>query len=776
LQHKDTELNSGVIHVDFNTNMLYAYGIKSDTSQSGWEQSPVLVDKGQDYRGTEITYNFQTARGIIDYAGTESDEGFYSGTKIKKVDEKTFFVQEGFYTTCEDKDPHYGFFCLEMKVIPDDQVVAKWIWLTFGGVPFPVPLPFAVFPLETGRRSGLIAPVFGTDNRWGSYFKRTGYFWAINDYMDLTLTGDYYTRGGFGTDGRFRYNKRYNFEGSFDGGYSLKHQGEDSDADRSEQEDWRINWRHNHTLSPSSRIDVNLQFMSSNFFQENSVNYDNLLRNNIVSNATFYKNWDESGMSLRANYSRNQELQSGNITEILPSVSFNKSVFYPFRKKGAVGEEAWYEKVGFNYSAELRNRRQSQGGDLNVRGGIKHSFSTSASPKIGYITVSPSISYEERWYSKRINRAFEQSPETGELSLVTNDVDEINMIRTFSLGTSANTKIYGMFPVNSIGIEAFRHIISPSLSFSYQPDFSSDFWGYYDSYKDTTGEIIYYDKFQREIYGGVSRGERKILSFSVGNVFEMKTMEDLTDTTSQQDKFQLLNLSARISYDFAADSLNFSDIGISYRTSISDWVNLSGNATYSLYDYDVDGRTIDKFLLDEGKGIARLRNFGFSLSTSLSGEKFQSKQKPSQQEGEQLPEENVSEEVVYEGGQNNLYQSIYGDKDPDFTIPWSVNLSYNYNFSRSNPLNPFRSSTVSGSMNMNITKNWKITVSGSYDLVREEFAAPRIMISRDLHCWMMNFTWNPVGTYRGYQFEIKVKAPHLQDLKVEKSDSFFSGR
>ena len=401
---------------------------------------------------------------------------------------------------------------------------------------------------------------------------------------------------------------------------------------------------------------------------------------------------------------------------------------------------------------------------------MQHNINLSASPKIGYISITPNFRYQEKWYNKRIEQSFVKSSFSGQDSLVTNDVKEINFVRTFSMGVGASTRFYGIFQPNMFGINSIRHTVNPSISYNYQPDFSKSHWGYYGTYKDSTGKEIIYNKYQNEIFVGASSGEQQNLSFSTSNIFEMKTAVDPTDTTSKEKKIQLLNLDAGISYNLAADSVKFSRLNLGYRTQIGDWLNLSGNSVYSLYESNELGQETNQFLIKNKKGLLRLTNFQFSLSTTLSGEKLRSKTED--EGGTPLPEG----EYELGGTDRKIYQGLYNDKDPDFTIPWDISLSYNYVLDKSSPANTRSFSNVNGSLNFNLTPAWKFSLTGSYDFDRKEFSAPQVRISRDLHCWLMNFTWNPIGTFTGYRFEIRVKAPQLQDLKVTKQDQFYEGR
>jgi lipopolysaccharide assembly outer membrane protein LptD (OstA) len=770
LNYKETDLKAANIFVDFETSNIEAIGVPSDTLANAFDGKPILKDKGEVYEGFRMKYNFKTKRGIISSAQTETEGTYYTGSKIKKVDSETYFVQDGIYTTCSETDPHYCFYSHEMKVVNKEQITSKWIWLFFGGVPFPIPLPFAVFPIESGRRSGIIPPAFGDDGTYGRYFSRFGYFWAMSDYTDLALQGDYYTRGSYRFDSRFRYAKRYDFTGSVEGQYEFLRRNDISDPDLVETSNWRLIWNHNQNFDPSLRFDARLEFLSGNILQRNLVNLNDVLRNEIRSNATFFKNWEESGNSMSLNYSRRQVLETGEINEVLPSLTFSIPQKYPFRGKIASSEQKWYELIGYNYSGQFQNNRDKREGQLKIRGGIQHNINLSASPKIGYVSITPNFRYQEKWYNKRIEQSLIKSSFSGKDSLITNDVKEINFVRTFSMGVGASTRFYGIVQPNVLGINSIRHTVNPSISYNYQPDFSKSHWGYFGTYKDSTGKEITYNKYQNEIYGGASQGEQQNLSFSVSNIFEMKTTVDPTDTTSKEKKIQLLNLDAGISYNLAADSVKFSRLNLGYRTQIGDWLNLSGNSVYSLYESNESGQEINQFLINNKKGLLRLTNFQFSLSTILSGEKLRSQDK---EEGDiPLPEG----EFELGRADRKIYQGLYDDRDPDFTIPWDISLSYNYVMDKSSPANIRSFSNMSGSLNFNLTPAWKFSVTGSYDFEQKEFSAPQVKISRDLHCWLMNFTWNPIGTFTGYRFEIRVKAPQLQDLKVTKQDQFYDGR
>ncbi|MEO8233146.1 MAG: putative LPS assembly protein LptD [Ignavibacteriota bacterium] len=765
ISYKTTEIKSANIFIDFNNNDIDAEGIPSDSLPAILIGTPILKEGSEVYDGKTMKYNFKSGRGLLSLVRTEMDGSYYTGKKINKVDKDTYFIEDGMFTTCDDSTcPHYYFTASKMKVIHKQQLVAEWIFINFGGVPLPIPLPFAVFPIESGRRSGIIPPAFGSDATYGTYFSRFGYFWAINDYMDLNVTADYYTHGSYKLNSRYRYTKRYTYSGNVEASYGKLLNGELTDFNHSERIDWQLKINHNQTLTPTSRLDAKLEFLSGNNINRNVTDFNEVLRTDAISNATYFKQWEESGNSLSLSYSRTQNFQNNNISEILPNLNFSLAQSYPFRNN--TGSQEWYETFGYSYSGQFQNNRNKVDGDLKIRGGIQHNINASLSPKIGYFSISPNFRYNESWYNKQITKNIAYD-DTGAYYIKTDDVKKISQVRTFSMGVSASTKFYGMFNINALGVNAVRHIVTPSISYNYAPDFSTPFWGYYNSYKDSSGNDVEYSKFEREIFGKPSNQEQQNINFSIGNQFEMKTNVNPNDTTSKENKFQLLNLNASMGYNFAAKNYNFSDLNLSYRTQLGSLISFSGSSTLSPYDYDENGR-VDRYLTSHGKGFLRLTNTNFSVSLSLSGDKITSSETDKKTTAQQ--------DQYLQASERSIYQGLYNDKEADFSIPWDISLNYYYNLSRRIPTEEITSSSVSGSLNFNLTPNWKFSVTGSYDLKQKEFAAPQIRISRDLHCWTMNFTWNPIGSFRGYNFEIRVKAPQLQDLKITKRDKFYDGR
>lgn len=770
IKYKELGLKAENIDINWNTSILNAVGVSdtADTTGKKFRGQPELVDGGEKYNGSHVMYNFKSKKGKITLGETEIEKGLYYGREIKRVDTDVLFVGDGKYTTCELEHPHYYFGSPEMKVTVKDKVVGRPIYLYLSDVPV-FALPFGIFPSERGRRSGIIAPAYGESQR-GRYLMHLGYYWAINDYMDLSLRGDGYTKGSWVLYSDFRYALRYNFTGGINGSYAKTISGLPGDPAYSKQTQFNVHLGHSQEFNPTTRLVVDFTFSSGNYYQQTSYNFDDLLRQNIVSNATLTKSWEGTPNSMTLNLHRDQVIagsNAGTLSELLPSISFNRSQSFPFRAAKSTSPESmqWFELIGYTYAGQFLNtvtksKTDSVSFNTDTRQGIQHTLGINASPKLSYFTLTPFFNYTETWHNKRVDKYVDQADST----LVTSESKVIKAVRYFNLGVSASTKLYGMFQPGIFGIKGIRHQISPSLTYTYNPDFSKPKYGYYGTYIDTAGRLQKYNHYEREVFNQVPAFESQSLGLNIGNVFEMKMAG--TDSSGEDKKFTLLNLDAGISYNFAADSLKFSEINLGYRTSIGNAFSISGRSSYNLYKFEVNpanpnlaGR-VNKFLINEGRGLAQLTGFSVSFSTRLSGEKKETKAGPVKS-----AEDSMAQKA--RGG----YVGLYDQPEPDFSIPWNLDLSWTFDQNQSDPRVKLRSSGITAALGFNLTEFWKFNASASYDVINKEFAAPTITVYRDLHCWEMNFTWVPLGINRNYRFEIRLKAPQLHDVKVTKQYS-----
>ncbi len=745
IRYQQMELESERVRIDWSTATLHAGGIPdtSDSSGKRFAGTPVMRESGERYDGHELSYNFRTKRGKIDLGETKIEDGFYRGEAIKKTGEGDLFVRDGRYTTCDLAEPHYYFGSPTMKVGVRDKVIAEPVYLYIADVPV-FGLPFAVLPNRAGRRSGIIAPAFGDDSRRGKFLSHLGFYWAVSDYMDLGVRSDLYTKGGWALYGEYRYNLRYVFNGSLSGDYKHLFTGESTDPKRTEENSYRLNLTHAQEFDPTTRLGVNFTFTSANSLV-NTLSLAQALNQNIVSNATLSKSWEGSPNSVSVNVGRTQDLRNGNVSGVLPSVNFNHSQSFPFRRSGSGpgASQSWYEDIALGYGASFTNRfsasdRKVAGvkqatdsvdvvSTLTARGKerdrtLSQSLSLNFAPKLGHVSISPSVSYRDV-------RTFLENDVPGldpaDSSLRVPTVTSSRKSGVFTASLSAATKFYGTAQPGVLGISAFRHTVSPNLSFSYANPVTGD-----------------------------NRGEETMsMGFGLGNVFEMKTS---VPDSGEATKVQLLNLNLAGSYNFSADSLRLAPLSVSFRTGIRDVVDVDGGASYDFYQLEQTSpgqfRRVNRYLLSEEGRLARLTSIRLSLSTKIAADGG----------GGSGPGRGAA------GGAG--FPANPAEYEPDFSIPWSLSLSLAFSENKVQP-NTGRSSTLRGGLEFSLTEKWKVTMSGGYDVLGRELVAPDVTISRDLHCWFMNFYWVPTGAYRQYRFEIRVKASQLSDLKVTKQGS-----
>ena len=772
VRYRELGLKAGVIDVNWNTSTLRAYSV-ADTADSAGRRpagAPVLIDGTETYNGSVITYNFKSKRGRIDLARTEIERALYAGQTIEKTGDNVLYVREGRFTTCDLDHPHYAFGSPEMKVFVGDKIVARPIYFYVADVPVFI-VPFGVFPSQKGRRSGIIIPGYGESTR-GRYLTHLGYYWATNDYMDVNVRADLYTNGSYTIYSDFRYALRYNFVGTLSASIGRSITGEPADPDYADSRVFNVHITHNQDFNPSTRLVVDFMFTSASYFQNTSYMLDDLLRQNVVSNATLTKFWEGTPNSLTLNVRRDQNLnaQEGEVelSELLPSVIFNMNQTFPFRSSrsaGVGGASRWYDLVGLSYNGQLVNRRTTTivGGDgvAESRPGVQHQLLVNASPRAGHFTVTPFFNYTEKWYGHRTLQEFNPADST----LSQEREPGFRAVRYFDMGLSLGTKLYGILQLGTTGITAFRHQILPSLSLVYAPDFSTPGWGYYGNLETASGQQVRYDYYAQEVFGGAPAGKRQAINFSLGNVFEMKTVS--SDSAAREDKFQLLILNLGLGYNFAADSLRLSELGMDFRTSIGQILSIGGSGRFNFYAYEPFaanpqlGRRVDKFLLSKEGRLADLTSFNISIGTRLSGQKVATTSGPAR----------VVQDTAGLRKQTSGMYNLYTELEPDFSIPWNLDLMWSYSINQQNPQAIFRSSTIMASLGFNLTEAWKFNASTGYDMLNRQVTAPQITIYRDLHCWEMNFSWVPVGQYRNFRVEIRLKAPQLQDLKLTKQGS-----
>ncbi len=793
VKYKTIHLEAGIITVDWNTNILTAEGIPdtlykpaANGTDSVMEitmtELPVLSDAGDVMQGSRMEFNFKTEKGRVIKGRTEFEGGYYSGESIKRVSSEVINFSKGYFTTCDNKDePHYHFRSRRIKVIVGEKVIAKPVVLYFGKVPMAI-LPFAVFPTKRGRQSGITIPTYGQSATEGRFIRGLGYYWAASDYFDANAKIDFFDRSGVIFRGDANYAIRYLLNGKISGSFTKK-----NFVTGQRQQRWDLLISHRHTIDPTSSFQVSGSFVSDNsFYKDYSSNFNTRLNRKIRSDATYSKSWTEKRLTFSANISQERDVESGSISQTLPQLRFSMSQRSIFGKANShtsssgslrgsrtAADMRWYESIYFSYNSNLYNS-VTRGGGYTERTTryLNHSVNISMNTPqklFGWLTTGQSFNYEERWYDRYRQNQF--NPVTN--SVVSDTIQGFAARRTFSHSLNASTNIYGMFTPKIGNMVALRHVISPSLSFSYQPNLSEAKWGNVDTFSDTTGKKVIAQRFM----DGVSTVGQRRLSFSVRNVFQMKTSDG-----EKEKKYELFSLNFSSGYNFEADSLKLSNLNSSFRSTIGRNLNIDMSADHSFYKYDQTvSRTVDQLLLSDWSAIKnlkflRLNNFRFSASITLQGKRKSGraeKMKQAPQEeyydeatGEQLSEQEFYDRMYEPGGDRFEVSDRFSGLD----ISWRTSLAVSFSLNNYNPARPTKNYYLDiNGLEVQLTKNWKINYSAHYDIESKQIVNHSFTFYRDLHCWEARLTWRPSGIGgNSFYLRINVKAPQLRDLKYEK--------
>lgn len=725
---------------------------------------PVFTDGKEELVGDRMEYNFKSDRGRILRGRTEFQDGYYTGETVKRVEAREFNVVNGRYSTCENEEPHFHFKGGKMKVVMGDKVVAKPVTFFIGKIPLAI-LPFAMFSTkEDGRQSGIIIPRFGTSPEEGRYLQDLGYYWAANDYFDARATLSFFERTGVLTKGHVNYALRYHFTGSVGGSYTRKNFGTTS------QRRWNLDIRHSQQFSPNTSLNVNASFVNNrNFYRDISDNRDERLNRQLVSNATFSTRWGEGKNSFSVNLSQNKDLETGRELITLPQARFTRSqtALFPFDDKKAQRTKTqprWFNLIRYSYGNLLVNSTTKDSTNdvtTDVERRMEHDIAlsfTNPGKLFGVLSIGHNFSFDEDWFDR--TRTFRLVDSTNTIAF--EDTAEFEARHLFQYSTSASTKFYGTFNPRIGPVRGLRHVATPSISFAYQPDFSDASWGYYEVITDTLGREIKRDRFEGSGARRTPLGEQNNLNFGLSNLFQMKLGQG-----EKEKKIDLFNLDFRSSYNFAADSLKLANLSTSFRANPKKDLSVSMNLSHSFYDFErTTGRTLDRLLVNQNGFFSALRllQFGFDARWSLRG-KNAATASPA---GSSAPAQ-TAESGIPSAASSDYQDSLAPDKA--FTalgIPWSANLAFSYSVNKFNPLATSRSAYLDlSNVEVQVTKNWRVSYALRYDIERGDIADQRISIYRDLHCWEAQFNWNPSGIGRGFYFRIGIKAPHLQDVKFE---------
>lgn len=822
--HGDTEikyqtitLKADFVRVKIDSSLVYAQGSKKEDGTVKGE--PVFSEGESSYNSRELRYNLKSRKGYIRHVVTQEGEGYIISDRTKKMEDNTLCMAGGKYTTCDNHDhPHFYLEISKGKVKPGEYIVTGPAHLVVADVPLPVAVPFGFFPFTKEYSSGVLMPNFTDELNRGFGLNNGGYYFAINDYMDLEVTGEIYTKGTWAASATTNYLKKYRYRGSFNFSYREDVTGEKGLPDYRKANNLSIRWSH----SQDQKANPNFSFSSSVNFATSGYNRSNIntyhrpeinSENNKSSSVSFTKRFpDIPSLNLSGSVLINQRSSDSTINLSLPNINLSYSRFYPFKRKKVVGSERWYEKISMSYSGAFANSIDTKESKLlsssftrDWRNGVRHSIPVSATFNLfKYINVSPSLNYNERWYFKAIDRSWNTTTQRE----VADTTDGFYRVFDFNMGVSASTKFYLFYiPVRSIfgdKVDRIRHVITPSVGFSYNPDFSDPNWGYYRSYTRTminaqnpddirTSEEEY-SRFAGSLYGSPGKGKSGSVNFSLGNNIEMKVKKSENDTITKEafKKISLIdafNLGG--SYNLAADSMNLSAISASLRIKLTKSYTLSLSTSFDPYMYALDSNDrpvrINQFRWNNGK-FPRFMGTSTSYSVTLNNDTFKKlfnkdKKDEKPETSTPPPAPTTGEEGTAPGFQQGSGtpegEALSMEKGEDgfakVSIPWSLSFSYSVRYGDSNVFDTDKMDyervfthnlSINGSLSL--TNNWKITGNSSYDFKIKQFTYTSISVNRSLHCWSMSASIVPFGMFKSYNFHIGVNSSMLADLKYDK--------
>ncbi len=808
VDYGELKLNAAEIELDLNKSEVYACGREDSVGDMVGE--PVFEEGGTSYESGTMRYNFKSKRGYITNVVTQQGEGYLTGGQTKKTDEDDYYIQNAKYTTCDNHDdPHFYLQLTRAKMKPKKNIVTGPAYMVLAGLPLPLAVPFGYFPFSDKYASGVIVPTFGDDYNRGFYLSDGGYYFAINDMIDLALTGEIYTKGSWGLSAQSTYRKRYKFNGHFNINYLKSIYGEKSDPDYSTSTNFQVIWNHTQDskANPNMNLSASVNFTTSGY-SRNSVNSyysPSFTENTKSSTVNLSYRFPNSKWSLSTSLNVSQRTQDSTLSVSFPNINVTMSQTFPFKRKRAVGAEKWYEKIRMSYSGQFQNSLTAKQDVFfkkslikDWRNGMKHTVPISATfPLLTYINVTPSISLTDRMYTQKVRRQWDPAA----AAEVADTTYSFYNVWDFNASISLDTKIYGFWqPLGFLGkkVKMIRHVLTPTVSFSGAPDFSSSFFGYYGtySYTDQQGNVQQkkYSYFPSALYGVPGAGRSGTVSVSLANNLEMKVKSD-NDSIGEKKISLIENFSVSQSYNFAADSLNWSNINTSILLRLTKRFNLNLSATWDVYTYQLNSAgnpvRVNIPRWKAGKGIGRLSSTGTSFSYTINNETFKKKKgkddkdnsgnstPPNNSGGDNWGEEDDQGDDHGHGHKDDLVLTSEG------YVPWEVPWSLSFNYSVSYSYGAFNkkkmeydgkiTQNLSLSGNIRPTKNWEFSASCSYNFDLKKIAYMNLNISRDLHCFTMRASVIPVGPYKSYNFHISVKSALLSDLKYDKRSSYSNG-
>lgn len=795
IKYGTIELEAEEIIIDYNTSTITANGRADSTGQI--VGMPIFKDGGQLYETRDMIYNFKTKRAKISEVVTTQGDGFIHGDRVYKNSKNELFSINNAYTTCNLAHPHFRIISKKSKAIPGDKIVSGPFYMEFMDVPTPLGFAFGIFPQQRKSRSGILMPTYGEERIRGFFLKNGGYYFDISDYIKVGITGDLYSKGSSAMAINSTYRKRYKYSGSL--AFNFTNNRLSQDVENNDRlKDFRLVWSHSPQTKGTGRFSASVNAATSSFTTNNFVSLNaatstssrlDATSRKLSSTVSYSKTFAGTPFNVGINLRHNQDLFTKQVDLPMPDVSFNMNNVYPFKSS----TNRVLQNLAFRLTSNATNFVTNNLGPIkknkedltdsiapftfenlptffkNAEKGVKHNFPLATSIKLfRYFTLSPSISYDELWYFEKLEWGVN---EAGTGVVVVDTVEGFNRVANYSGSLALTTRIYGTW-INknkAARVKAIRHVINPNISYSFQPDFAAEKYGYYQTFY--LGNTVF-QKSRHEgfVYGSSRAGRQGSISFGLGNTLEMKVRGE-KDTVDR--KISLLN-SFNISsgYNLLADSFKLQTFSLSANTNVLDGkLNLNVTGVIDPYQYIVSSineknvivqRKIDRFVWqDGGFKIGQLSSVNFNFSTNLS---------PKGRENDNTTRDKVSKSNISQAEKETILANP--DVYVDFDIPWNLRINYTVDYSKPGFQKPTITQTIRFSGDLSVTEKWKVDFNSGFDFESKKFTQSQFGIRRDLHCWQMSLSWVPFGRYQNYNFSIGIKSGMLRDLKLDRNRNF----
>lgn len=788
-KYQDFELKAGIIVYNYEKEELYAGRIKD--SLGNYTQLPEFKQGGQQAQPDSIRFNMNSQKAFVWNTRSKYDEFNIMAEKTKKENDSTYFQENVIFTTAEDiENPEYYFKTRKLKLVPNKKIVTGVTNMVIADVPTPIGLPFAFFPLSSGAVSGFIIPSFGENNARGYFLQNGGYYFAFSDKLDVTLSGDYYTNGSYRLQGQSSYANRYKYSGYVNLSYENLIEGEIGFPDYFRAQNYNIQWSHSQDAkaNPTSRFSASVNLGSSNYFRQsmNTQNMGAALNNTMSSSVSYSKTFQsvpQVNMTISANH--NQNINTQRITMSLPNFNASVDRIYPFAPKNG-SKKGIFQNINLQYNVSARNQinttdslffKKQMFDEMNT--GVQHSIPISTNFKLfRYFSVSMNANYNEVWYLNTIRKYYDSQ----ENRVIDERVNGFDAFRTYNFSANLGTTLYGTFNFgDDKKIQAIRHVVRPSVSYTYTPSFEQ----YYDSYAiDANGTTMEeYTRFQSGIFGSPGQQMSNMMSFSLGNNFEAKVRDDDSPDGEPKKVMLLNNLNLGTSYNMTADSLKLAPVRISTGTTIlNNKMQINLGTTIDPYAVNNSGQRIDMLNIDNGGSLFRLTSANVTINYSLSStdplfgnpDKDMKTKKNVQSGGR--ADDLFGQSVDLADNRVSMFdQEETEERKPDKfynnSLPWNLTIAYSLTYNNARRNNEISNNSLMFSGNITLSPGWMIGFSSGYDFKNKGVTYTQLRFERDLKSWRMNFTWIPNGYNKQWNFFIGISSSILQDIKYEKRNS-----